>query len=449
MRFIETAKNSATPVGHRRRWPAGAVMPLILAIGAGWVVQAQAATVQPLYRFAPAGKAASGYSFGSTPDAELLQASDGNFYGTTANGGAGLCPNPFGGGVVGCGTIFRITRTGTLTTLYSFPYDTSTSTPSAPNGAYPTAGLIQGKDGYLYGVAQDGGLRYGCNGALGCGTAFRISTAGVFTLLHQFNDSDGNGGRPLNHLVQAADGRFYGVANEGGVGNQGTLFSMTAAGGVTLLHQFNRDIGNDGYDPTGALLVGHDGKTLYGTTTFGGANGGGLIFRYADGVLTTLHAFDNLQSTAAGTCFQPTGALIFGRDGKLYGTTPSGGFGGCLFSISTAGTGFKVLYVFNGTGPFNGEAAYSGPLLGNDGLMYGVTSLTQTSQPGSTYRYNPVSGTMGTFAPFSGDTGGNPSGVLIEGKDKYLYGTTTEYGGSTTLGPIHGTVFRINPPLSK
>ena len=423
---------------------------LVTALVPGLSGHAVAAAIRPLHRFAYVGHAPSGYSLGSTPESELIQASDGNFYGTTAYGGAGLCPNRGQGTVVGCGTVFRMTPAGAVTVLHSFRYDTASS--SAPDGAYPTAGLIQGKDGNLYGVAQDGGLP-GCNGALGCGTAFRISIQGAFKLLHQFAGA-GEGGRPFNHLVQAANGLLYGLANEGGLGNEGTLYSMTTGGALSVLHEFDYTMGNDGYDPVGALLVGHDGKTLYGNTALGGINGnsrgGGIIFSYAGGVLTTLHAFDNIGSSSPGTFYEPQGALIYGPDGNLYGTTSAGGAGGSLFSLAPDGTGFAVHYVFNGATPFIGEDPLCGPTLGSDGLIYGVTELTsQGAEVGSSYRYNPRTNKMQTVSPFSGTTGGNPVGALIEGADKYLYGTTTLYGGGNAKGSDAGTVFRIDPALKE
>ena len=379
-----------------------------------------------------------------------MQASDGNFYGTTAYGGSGLCPNRGEGGYSGCGTIFRMTPAGAVTTLYSFPYDTDSS--SAPNGAFPTAGLIQGQDGYLYGVAQDGGI-LGCNGALGCGTAFRISTDGSFVLLHQFAGA-GEGGRPFSHLVQAADGALYGVANEGGIENEGTLYRLSIHGALKVLHAFDYTVGNDGYSPYGALLVGQDGITLYGTTQLGGVNGnsigGGIVFSYDRGTLTTLHAFDDIQSSAAGTYYEPEGALIYGPDGNLYGTTATGGAGGALFSIAPNGSGFAVHYVFGGGAPYNGEVQASGPTLGSDGLLYGISQQTNLgSEPGSTWRYNPASGRMETLAPLSGSTGGYPDAALIEGADKYLYGTTSIYGGSDNRGPDEGSTFRITPALKQ
>ena len=178
------------------------------------------------------------------------------------------------------------------------------------------------------------------------------------------------------------------------------------------------------------------------------SRGGGIIFSYAGGVLTTLHAFDNIGSTSPGTYYQPQGALIYGPDGNLYGTTSSGGAGGALFSVAPDGSGFAVRYVFNGAAPFDGADPVSGPTLGSDGLVYGVSLLTsQGSEVGSTYKYTPKTGDMDTVAPFSGSTGGSPEGALIEGTDKYLYGTTSLYGGSNGKGPDAGTVFRINPAL--
>ena len=181
----------------------------------------------------------SHFAKGDTPYSELLQASDGNFYGTTEYGGSGACPSFPPGGYVGCGTVFQINaKTGKETVIFNFPFNTATN--SAPDGAYPTAGLIQGKDGALYGVAAGGGLANngsGCNGAIGCGTLFRISPTGAFTLLHQFC-GDGScaplteGGRPMNHLVQTADGTLYGVTFAGGQFGDGTLFSATTSGAV-------------------------------------------------------------------------------------------------------------------------------------------------------------------------------------------------------------------------
>jgi len=416
---------------------------------------ARAETLKPLHRFADTGNSTkSHYALGGTPESELLQASDGNFYGTTVYGGSGLCPNNGTGGVLGCGTVFKMTPQGKVTALYSFGYDTTTST--AANGAFPTAGLIQGADGYLYGVAQDGGLR-GCNGALGCGTMFRISTAGAFKLLHQFCSGDGcpnpsEGGRPIAHLVQTPSGALCGTTAEGGVGNNGSVFCATTSGGVTTLYAF--DNGTAGSDPIAALLVGPDGETLYGTTASGGAkggeSGGGVLFAVKNSTLTILYSFSN----ASGACNTPQGALIFGANGKLYGTASSGGGGGgCVFSLKTNGTDYHVGYNFPLSSNAPGDPV-AGLVLARDGMMYGTTlfgSIEQTFglDSGVLYRFDPANDKFKALADFNGTVGAMPYAALIEGTDKYLYGTGSLYGGSNTLGTDAGTVVRLSTALKE
>ena len=405
---------------------------------------ASAASVNGVYRFAATGPATqSNYAKGNSPHSELLQASDGNFYGTTEFGGSGPCPTFPAGGYAGCGTIFRINaKTGVETVIFNFPFDTPTN--SAPDGAYPTAGLIQGKDGFLYGVAAGGGLAnggYGCNGAFGCGTVFRISLTGTFTLLHQFCgdascDPLTEGGKPMNHLVQEADGTLYGVTFEGGQFGEGTLFSVSLSGALTTLHDFVYGAG-DGDEPIAALLVGHDGSTLYGTTAFGGAFNAGLVFSYGAGGYKIIHSFDGSVSAT------PFGALIYGADGLLYGTTASGSSGGSLYSLDTNGGTFAVDAIFAG-----GEPA-AGLLLGSDGMMYGTLESSEVSSDGSTYSYDPVTKAMKAQVGFTTTTGAAPVAALVEGKDGFLYGTNTLYGGSGKNGVDAGSLYRIGPALKQ
>jgi uncharacterized repeat protein (TIGR03803 family) len=428
-------------------------IPGVLAatLVAAMAAPADAASLKALHRFTDTGNGTqSHYALGNTPDAELLQASDGNFYGTTVYGGSGLCPNRGTGGVLGCGTVFRMTPQGKVTALYSFPYDTATGT--AANGAFPTAGLIQGADGYLYGVAQDGGISR-CNGVLGCGTMFRLSLAGDFTLLHQFCSGDGcqtstEGGRPMSHLVQTPSGALCGTTAQGGFENEGTVFCASTSGSVNTLYDFEYQNGTDGYGPIAALLVGTDGETLYGTTTSRGANGGGTLFALRNEVLTNLYAF----STASGACNTPQGALIFGADGKLYGTTSSGGGGGgCVFSLNTDGTGFEVGYNFPVTSNAPADPV-AGLTLASDGMMYGTTLFGSVEQTygldsGVVYRFDPAKGVFTALADFNGTVGAMPYAALIEGKDQFLYGTASLYGGSNKRGTDAGSVVRLSPAL--
>ena len=430
-----------------------AAFPLGFVVTAAVILPAAAGTLKPLHRFTDTGNSTkSHYALGNTPYSELLQASDGNFYGTTIYGGSGLCPNRGTGGVLGCGTVFRMTPQGTVTALYSFPYDTTSGT--AANGAFPTAGLIEGADGYLYGVAQDGGI-LGCNGALGCGTLFRISTAGAFTLLHQFCSSYScpnsiEGGRPMAHLVQTPSGALCDTASEGGYENEGTVFCASTSGSVNTLYDFEYENGTDGYNPLAALLVGPDGETLYGTTASRGANGGGTVFALKNGVMTILYAF----STASGACNTPQGVLIFGADGKLYGTTSSGGLGGgCIFSLKTDGTGFNPLFEFSISSNAPNDPV-TGLVLARDGMMYGTTvfgSIEQTYglDTGVAYRFDPARKTFKALADFNGTVGAEPHAALIEGNDNYLYGTASLYGGSNNRGVDAGSVVRLAQPLKE
>jgi uncharacterized repeat protein (TIGR03803 family) len=200
----------------------------------------------------------SGCADGAQPVAGLIQGEDGNFYGTTPSGGThtnrGCVGNP------GCGTVFKITPNGVLTTLYSF-----CSLPECADGAIPKASLFQGADGNFYGTTTSGGLHQNANiCSYGCGTVFRLTPNGVFTTLYNFcvaaNCPDG--AYPAASLYQATDGNFYGTTvaggtNETGGGGGGTIFRITPAGTLTTMQNFT------GAAP-GSLIQGTDGK-LYGT----------------------------------------------------------------------------------------------------------------------------------------------------------------------------------------
>jgi uncharacterized repeat protein (TIGR03803 family) len=203
---------------------------------------------------------------GSDPYGGLVQGIDGNFYGTTYNGGAdsSSCNNGYG-----CGTVFIITPKGKLVTLYSF-----CSKATCADGASP-AGLVQAIDGNFYGTTVIGGAK-------GYGTVFKITSKGQLTTLHSFNPINfnpiNNGFHPAAALVQGTDGNFYGTTagfNQYGQNPNcsndacGTAFKITPSGKLTTLHRFNF---TDGAFPNAPLLQGTDGN-FYGTTNDGGGNG--------------------------------------------------------------------------------------------------------------------------------------------------------------------------------
>src|SRR6478672_11302934 len=242
---------------------------------------------------------------GRSPEATLVQGSDGNFYGTTPLGGAHAK-----------GTVFKIDSTGSLTTLHSFsgfPAD----------GAVPVAGLVQGTDGNFYGTTTSGGTFFQ-------GAVFRMNSSGAITVLHSFNSFLGEGAVPIAGLIQGNDGNFYGTTTVGGAHHKGTVFKIDAAGTFTTLHSFSGSP-TDGANPVAALVQGNDGN-FYGTTALGGTRSRGTIFNIdATGSLTTLHSF----SGSPGEGALPFAGLVQGSDGKFYGTTALGGAHG-------AGTVFNL-----------------------------------------------------------------------------------------------------------
>ena len=296
--------------------------------GYGWVFKiTPSGTLTTLHNFGPLPN-------GTYPSAALVQASDGNFYGTTKEGGTKSCL--YGGTTnFGCGTLFKITPGGTLTTLHIF-----CSRSGCADGQAPGA-LVQGTDGNLYGTTSAGG-NTACTG--GCGTIFKITTTATLTTLHSFHLTDGD--NPGAGLIQATDGNFYGMTYSGGANNSsnctsgscGTVFKITPAGSLTTLHKFDY---TDGANPIAPLIQASDGN-FYGTTGGGGncttfAGGCGTIFRItATGTLTTLHSFDKTDGAL------PT-VLVQDTDGTFYGTTirggtnayhACGGYCGTIFSLS-------------------------------------------------------------------------------------------------------------------
>ena len=149
----------------------------------------------------------------------MVLGTDGNFYGTTSYGGAGSCAD---GNGTGCGTVFKITPRGTLTTLHSF---------NITDGSHPFAGLVQAVDGNLYGTTTS-------DGAYGYGTIFRISSSGTLTTIHNFCDTSGCSYDP-GPLVQTTDGSFYGTMTYGGSEQYGTIFKTTSSGLLTMLDSFD------------------------------------------------------------------------------------------------------------------------------------------------------------------------------------------------------------------
>src|SRR5208282_5107073 len=289
---------------------------------------------------------------GTNPCGALVQATNKNFYGTTCCGGAGY------------GTVFRITLSGKLWTLYKFNNGT--------NGGNSNAGLVQATDGNLYGTTVNGGSG-GCGD--GCGVIFKKTLGGRLTTLHTFEGSDG--WRPYG-LIQAADKNIYGITSSGGANGYGTVFAITTAGTFTSLYSVCAQTNcSDGASPLGTPVQATDGN-FYGTTAGGGTNGYGTIFKITSGgTLTTLYSFEGADGKA------PWAGLVQGSDGNFYGTTSGGGANGdgTIFSITSAGT-LTTLHSFDGT---DGADSNGALVQGADGNFYGTTQLGGTHKKGTVF----------------------------------------------------------------
>ena len=350
---------------------------------------------------------------GAAPGADptygnLIQANDGNLYGTTRTGGTN-----------GYGTVFTVSATGTFTMLHSFSGATT-------DGQYPNAGLVQGTDGSFYGVAS-------AAGASGYGVVFKISAAGSFTLLHSFLYAT-DGGTPEGTLVQGTDGNFYGTASSGGSSAFGTVFKVSATGTFTVLHSFGNST-TDGSSPFTGLVQGTDGY-FYGTTTAGGANGYGTVYKITStGAFTLLHSF----STATTDGDQPYGVLVQGTDANFYGTTIDGGANcvgcGTVYKVSSAGA-FSLVHSFS-TATTDGRNPSSGLVQGSDGNFYATTQIGGSNSLGTIFEVS-AAGTFTLLHSFSATTtdGSRSVSGLVQGADGSFYGTTP-YNGAHNDGNDH------------
>jgi len=315
------------------------------------------------FRLTSGGTLATLYSFcsqtnctdGSTPLTTLIQAANGDFYGTTSGGGANCVVDG------GCGTVFKITPSGTLTTLYSFCSQTNCT-----DGAYPFYGMIQATNGDFYGTTIEGG-------ANGDGTVFKITPAGTFTTLYSFCAQSGcTDGNSPKQLMQASNGDIYGATHFGGTSASctngcGTLFKMTLSGALTTFYDFD---GTDGSNPGGPIQA-TDGN-FYGLTHDGGNEEGTIYKITPGGTLTTLYNFCAQTNCTDGST--PAG-LMQDTNGKFYGSTLYGG-------TSTACTGgCGTIYSFSvGLKPFvetqttSGAVGAAVKILGSN--LTGATSVT-------------------------------------------------------------------------
>ncbi len=358
----------------------------------------------------------------------LVQGTDGNLYGSTVYGGK---PN--------FGTIFKLTPTGTETLLYSFCLQSG-----CPDGSYPEW-LTLASDGNFYGETYGGGA-YNSGTIFKVTSSGQLTTLYSFCAHSGCPD----GALPQSALVQASDGDFYGTTVLGGAQNQGTVFKVTSSGVLTTLYSFcSKSNCSDGTQPNIGLTLGSDGN-FYGTTALGGRTacppyGCGTAFKItSSGTLTTLYSFCSRVNCADGSI--PQGLLVLAKDGNFYGTTDNGGVNslGTAFKMNSAGK-LKTLHSFcTGACP-DGGIPYAGLIQGSDGNFYGTAAIGGKGY-GTVYKMTPT-GVVTTLHSFNNNDGFSPAASLLQAADGSLYGGTEEGGNLNCFAPSGcGTIFRISAP---
>jgi len=333
----------------------------------------------------------------------------------------------------------------TFKVLYSFAG-------SPTDGSIPSAGLLMGDSGDLYGTTMWGGKYSACPpGGVGCGTVFKLDTNGVETVLHNFAGPDG--ANPVANLIMDANGDLYGTTGAGGILQYCKTLNYAGCGVVfklsgtkeTVLHRFTA--GADGAQPVAGVIMDASGA-LYGTAYEDGPIGPGVVFKLVGKKLTVLHAFSGGEDGGF-----PTGGLLLGAGGVLYGTASSGGDSNC--DGYTCGVAFKlagkketVLHAFQGS-PDGEEpsAALTADAAGNlySTTYYGggdyncgtVFELTAGDKERVLYRFDDA---PDGSAPFAGDGCAPFAGVVFD-RQGNLYGATVEGGLSSNAG----VVYKITP----
>lgn len=369
---------------------------------------AQAQTFSVIYSF-------TGGADGGNPVDGFLIGPGGNLFGTASTGGSS-----------GAGVVFKLTETGVQKVLYNFT--------GGADGANPNSRLISDASGNLYGTTFAGG-------ADSAGTVFKLTPAGVETVLHSFKGG-ADGANPIAKLTFDSAGNLYGTTSAGGAYGGGTVFEVSNAGTETVLHSFGN--GTDGSDPVAGVSISKKGE-IFGTTSTGGSSGYGTIFALTASKSgwkeTILHSFA-LQSDG-GT---PYAGLVFDQSGNLYGTTTAGGEGGengggTIFKLthSAGGLTFSVL---DGLAGYGISGTYRNVILDASGNIYATTHCDGSYSAGTVYELTP-SGSTWNYNPLYEFTGGSDGQYsfsnLVFDKQGNLYGTT-KYGGAG-----YGVAFKITP----
>lgn len=402
----------------------------------GTTTYGQASEYGNVLKITPAGEISTLYNFcakphctdGEWPETPPILGSDGNLYGVTSGGGSDL------GNAGGWGTVYRLTLGGELTILHTF----CTVDPCL-DGQAP-AGIMQAADGNLYGTTYSAGQ-------FNAGTLFKITTKGEFTVLHAFcsfaNCADGQW--PAYPPVQGSDGNLYGTTSDGGTAAAGVLYDLTPAGRFNVVHTFlcRYTTCNRGGEPV-AVVQDAEGN-LFGTTEFGGIYGEGTLFE-----ITSTRAFINLYSFNSGAETNPRAGLTPASDGNYYGTTD----GGTIFQLTPSGA-HTTLYTFTPS-TTAGEYPYTGLFQAPDGNLYGAVQFYDSAWNGAIYSFsnglsplvetNPTMGRVGTGVLILGNNLTGSTSVTFNGVEaKFTVESDTYIKATVPKSATTGTVSVVTP----
>jgi uncharacterized repeat protein (TIGR03803 family) len=284
----------------------------------------------------------------------------------------------------------------------------------------PSASVTWAADGDLYVTTAGGGSFEGR--VVDQGTIFKMTPAGVITMLHEFSGG-ADGATPYGALLQVVDGTFYGTAARGGAYGLGTVFRMQTDGRLTTLHSFAG--GGDGARPMATIIQATDGN-FYGTTLLGGVDDSGTIYRMApSGSVSILYSFTD----PFGIGSHPQAPLLQASDGEFYGTTSFAG--GSIFKMTPGGSVTAV------GGPGTYESMYGPVVQGLDGTMYATTLLSTRAR---VLKSRMVSGFGRLWMDLVTLEDSGPIGALAAAPNGELFGTTSRGGAFD-----HGTVFKVSP----
>lgn len=363
-----------------------------------------------------------------------------NFGGERPVGGLASHPNgmlfgtTYEGGKNGAGTLYRIDPFGQLETLISFDHRGVDD-----RGAHPSADLMVASNGTIWGTTEEGGVT-------GDGTVFSMTADGDLTSHVDFSDNGESfrGGSPMGRLVEDInDGSIYGVTWRGATNSSGTVFRLTSGGDFSTLVEFQSPgLEGDGRNPIAGMVFGSDGR-LYGTTHNGGTSQHfGTVFALAEGgALETLHSFTSF--TAGGQ--YPFGGLTWMPDGYFWGTTSGGSK---VFKIRSGEAIQLVGALNNAATPRQGSSPLATLTPGVDGRLYGLAYEGGELGLGTVFAVDGA-GAVELVAAFSGTSGqapgANPTrGALVQHLDGNLYGVTPTGGVKSDGSPAgKGQIFRI------